>query len=726
MRLYAHSLENASKSDWQTLSAHLAGVADLATDFAAAFQSAPWGTLAGWLHDLGKADSRFQAYLDKCNGLDDTQYDGSRVNHSSAGAAFAMERLGPCHGKALAYLAAGHHAGLPDWHSGQASLQYRLEDDGKPNLEHSRQAIEGLFPTDLVERLPAPPSFLQKNPGGFHLWIRMLFSCLVDADYLDTESFMNPAKAGARSDFASLSQLKARFDDHMAKMTANARPSPVNRVRQEILAACRAAAKRPGGLFALDVPTGGGKTLSSMAFALDHAAERGYQRIIYVIPYTSIIEQTAGIFAGIFGRENVVEHHCNLNPDNESLRSQLAAENWDAPVIVTTNVQFFESLYAARSSRCRKLHNIANSVVVLDEAQTLPPTLLEPCVKVMNQLTRHYGVSLVLCTATQPSPPNLDEPVDIIPASLDLHSRMKRVEYHFPTDLNAPVSWPELAKELTGHERVLCVVNTRRDCRDLFNLMPEGTIHLSALMCGEHRSAVIDEIKQKLKTDQPLRVISTQLVEAGVDIDFPVVYRALAGLDSIAQAAGRCNREGKLKLGNVRVFSPPKRISRGLLGKGEQTTRELRGAEGIDPALPESFTLYFDSFYAKVNNTGSQFKELLEKNVNPDLAFQFRSAGKEFKFIEDQDQQTVLVRYGESPGLLERLRHAGPTRELTRRLQRYAVNLSATMASRMLAGGLLEDIHGVLVQTGSFPGLYDKVLGLDIFREDLPIEDLLV
>jgi CRISPR-associated endonuclease/helicase Cas3 len=348
----------------------------------------------------------------------------------------------------------------------------------------------------------------------------------------------------------------------MEEKTAQAPPTPVNVIRKEVLTACREAARDAAGLYSLTVPTGGGKTLSGLAFALEHAVRHGKSRIVYVIAYTSIIEQTAQVLSEIFGPENVVEHHSNLAPERETERSRLASENWDAPILVTTNVQFFESLYAARSSRCRKLHNLVNSVVILDEAQLLPPELLTPCVDVLNHLTRHYGVTVLLSTATQPALPGLDPAREIVPDKIRLYETLKRTEIRFPDSLQEPTDWETVAEELRRHEQALCVVNTRRDCYDLFRLMPEGTIHLSALMCGEHRSQVIAEIKRHLKEGAPCRVISTQLVEGGVDLDFPVVYRALAGLDSIAQAAGRCNREGRLnaegRLGVVRVFVPPK------------------------------------------------------------------------------------------------------------------------------------------------------------------------
>ncbi|MEI8140245.1 MAG: CRISPR-associated endonuclease Cas3'' [bacterium] len=720
MKYYAHSKEDRPVEEWQGLDEHLQGVAKMAAEFAGVFESANWVWNAGWIHDLGKADSIFQGYLLRENGLDDANYDSGRINHSSAGAALAEDSMGACVGRILAYIAAGHHAGLPDWdanETGNAALSIRM-DEGRENLARIKEYTTAIRKN--FRATPRPPKFVK--PSDFHLWVRMLFSCLVDADFLDTEAFMQPAQPQIRRGFKALVELKPLFDAFMSEKTKNAKKTPVNEIRQEILAACRDAAKQDFGLFSLTVPTGGGKTLSGMAFALDHAVRLAKRRIIYVIPYTSIIEQTAQTLADIFGAENVVEHHSNLDPERETQRGRLAAENWDAPIIVTTNVQFFESLYAAKAGRCRKLHNIVDSVVILDEAQLLPPTLLAPCVDVMNQLVRNYGVTMVLSTATQPALPEIDPPREIIPATLDLYNRLKRTEFKLP-DLKVKTEWGELAKRLQQYEQVLCIVNTRRDCYDLFRFMPEGTIHLSALMCGEHRSSVIADIKQRLNDGLPTRVISTQLVEAGVDIDFPVVYRALAGLDSIAQAAGRCNREGRRAKGEVHVFVPPKSSPSGLLRKGEDTTRELCSMQGFDPHRVEVFAQYFALFYSRVNDTGSRFADWLIKDVNPHLHFQFRTAAENFQFIDDQAQQPVFVRYGASAKWLDQLRIVGPTRENMRRLQRYAVNLSMRTFNQAKADGLLEEIGK---DFWCWTGKYDGVIGLDIFGAGRAPEDLIV
>ena len=617
---------------------------------------------------------------------------------------------------------AGHHVGLPYYSpsdQGCAALKIRLE-QAMTDFRRIRANAQAIG-QDLHWPIK-PPAFVNQN--NCHLWLRMLFSCLVDADFLDTERFMNPLQTEYRGGYPELLVLKKLFDAHMHKVVDEAKPTPVNIERKKVLSACRAAAAQAPGLFTLAVPTGGGKTLSAMAFALDHAVKHGKRRIIYVIPYTSIIEQTATVLSGIFGSENVIEHHSNLDPDKETQRTRLASENWDAPIIVTTNVQFFESLYAARPSRCRKLHNIVESVVILDEAQLLPPELLEPCVEVLKELGSHYGTTIVLSTATQPVLPKIGKPSEIIAEPSVLYERLVRTNILMPPDLTDFSSWQDITDQIQQHDQVLCVVNTRRDCYDLHKGMPHGTVHLSALMCGEHRSAVIGQIKQNLKPGTLIRVISTQLVEAGVDIDFPVVYRALAGLDSIAQAAGRCNREGKLnaqgRLGEVHVFVPPKPAPRGLLLKGENTTRELLALADFNPGHPEAFTRYFELFYSRVNDTGSKFKEMLQRDA-PNLEFHFRTAAKQFRLIEDT-QQPVFVQFGKSDQWLDELRRVGPKRLTMRKLQRYTVNLSKRNFEKEKLDGLLGQLWPGF---WGWIGKYDDCYGLDIFGAGWAPEDLM-
>jgi CRISPR-associated endonuclease/helicase Cas3 len=520
-------------------------------------------------------------------------------------------------------------------------------------------------------------------------------------------------------------------------------------MRAAVLEQCRAKANLPPGVFTLTVPTGGGKTLSSLAFALRHARAYGQRRIVYAIPYTSIIEQTADVFREIFGDDNVVEHHSNVEsaPERESQRSRLACENWDAPLVVTTNLQLFESLFARRTSRCRKLHNLTNSIIVLDEAQLLPVEFLQPILDVLRLLVRDYHVTLLLCTATQPAFARTDcfdparrlrgfdarevtEIIDDVPA---LYRSLRRVEVHRPKDLNAMREWPDIAREIAGHEAVLTIVNRRADARELFSLLrkerPDGLYHLSALMCAQHRSDTIGRIRRALSgrregnpngvEQQPVRVVSTQIVEAGVDIDFPVVYRAMAGLDSVAQAAGRCNREGRLdRSGQVHIFVPPTRPPPGLLRQAEAECRVswsglAPGDDAIDVSL---YPDYFRRLYARDLDT-KRICEALAVGRAGDV--RFRDAAEAFRLIDDKDAATVIVRYatpmsGEDVNaLIGKLEADGPQRWLMRRLQRYGVTVYRHDADRLLHQGdirCVDKCPGLYVQASDV--LYDPMLGV--------------
>lgn len=719
----AHVRQNPDGS-WSEhgLDDHSRGVGDRAGEFAASFGSADWASLAGLWHDLGKFREKFQCYIKKVSGYDpEAHIEGApgRVDHSTAGAIHALEKLGP-QGRILAYLIAGHHAGLPDWNSaeeGQSSLFQRIE-EGK-RQEFLAEALAGSPPQEILDQVR--PTSLPPQ-GSLALWVRILFSCLADADFLDTEAFMDERKSVQRANYPPLHELLSHFDRHMADKGGD---SPVNLIRAEALRQCREKASLPSGLFSLTVPTGGGKTLSSMAFALNHAIRHGKRRVIYVIPYTSILEQTADVFRSIFG-DSVIEHHSNLDPDQEDSRSRLATENWDAPIIVTTNVQFFESLFAARTSRCRKLHHIVDSVVVLDEAQLLPPDFLAPILHVMDDLARNYGVTFVLSTATQPAfaprPkfPGLNKVCELMDDPDALYADLKRVKTELPADFTAPQPWEAIAAQLQQHPSVLCIVNSRADCRELHRLMPPGTIHLSALMCGEHRSQVIAEIKRRLKEGIPTRVVSTQLVEAGVDMSFPLVYRALAGLDAVAQAAGRCNREGELPgKGLVVVFVPPKPAAPGLLRKAQQSGQEVMRLTVGEPLTRERFEAYFRTYYAGLNSLDkADIVGLLDMHNRVGARqgeFNFRTAANRFRLIDEEGQTAVIVYYGESPRLIAAL-EAGSNLEphqrrgLLRKLQRYTVNIREGECKKLLISRDVRIFQGVYVQDSDT--LYHPQVGL--------------
>lgn len=768
----AHVKQNADGSwaDPHYLEDHLNATAKKAGEFAASFGNQDWGELLGYWHDIGKFLPSWQIYLQRKTGYDkDAHIENSsgRPNHSTAGAILAFEcaeKFPPEARKIarlIAYGIAGHHAGLPDWYPDDAGgdLQNRVftsqfggtldtldtsEIDKIKQIPEAKEFLEKKFPKSIPLGITKLGDFETKKEH-FHLWVRMLFSCLVDADFLDTEKYMARDKADDRGDYLSLKELKTRFDTFMETKIAD---TPINKKRNEILEQCRKKANYPSGFFSLNVPTGGGKTLSSMAFALEHALKHDKKRIIVAIPYTSIIEQTAKVFKYgtddeketqerlktgnvLFGEDQVIEHHSNLDPEKEDSTNRLASENWDAPIIVTTNVQLFESLFASRTSACRKLHNISNSVIILDEAQMLPPEHLKPVLSVLRGLVEHFGVTVVLMTATQPalegrigSAPNDFDGITNIAHIIDdpeaLAKDFQRIEISLPPDLSVRSEWDAIALELQKHEQVLCIVNTRTDCRKLHGLMPAGTIHLSAFMCGEERSEVISSIKIKLRNSEPIRVISTQLVEAGVDIDFPVVYRALAGLDSIAQAAGRCNRENKLaeqgKHGKVIVFNPPKSAPVGMLRKGEDACKTIIRTQYVLELTPTLFTEYFHHFYVSLNGFDApRFQERLVEEAD-EFIFQFRTLAYDFHMIDDAAQRSIVIWYenkntgNNSEEWIKRLRFAGPSKLINRRLQRFIVNVPKNMFDGILANKYIEEIHGYWVQ--SDPVLYKPGLGL--------------
>lgn len=595
----AHVKLDGRTGEWRGahgLEEHLQKVGELSGANAAEFQSAGWGIAAGLWHDLGKYREAFQKYIRDASGYERENAhveSPQRVTHSTAGAVHAINQWPSVPGYIIAYLIAGHHAGLADWSGNRGSLQFRLQEAGR---EYS-EAMEAQIPEHLLSAdQPCVPGSA-RNPDSISLWMRLLFSCLVDADFLDTESYMAPERVNQRGRLPKLSELHPVFFERMKDLQKTADDTPLNNTRKSIFDACQRSAAEMPGMFSLTVPTGGGKTLASLGFALEHARLHGKSRIIYAIPFTSIIEQNAGVFRKFLGEEAVLEHHNSLDvdPGAENAGTRLAAENWDAPLIVTTNVQLFESLFASRTSRCRKLHNLVNSVVVLDEAQQIPRDFHEPITRVMQQMADHFGVTWLLCTATQPDlgkqidpfggvlHTGLDDICEIIPEPARLADQLKRVEIEMPSDPDEKTSWESLARQLAVEECVLVVVNKRQDARTLYELLPEeaGTYHLSANMCAEHRSAILRDIRQKLSarrvgSAKPLRVVSTQLIEAGVDVDFPVVYRAMAGLDSVAQAAGRCNREGlSSEPGRVVVFQPEQLPPPGYLRQAAQVTIKL-------------------------------------------------------------------------------------------------------------------------------------------------------
>jgi len=719
------------------LGEHLEAVAVGAAGFSSAWGDTVWARLAGGWHDLGKARLGFQRYVQhERDAHIEARVSGPDKTHSAAGALHAQaefSRLLDAQSAAplarvLQYLIAGHHAGLADWHPSEFDAQGLAARLATPHASTEyTEALSGL--ADMKETVIAPPDakalvsaardlLATPLPLARSLGLRMLFSALVDADCLDTEAHFDTNKSARRASFPPLSHYADQLQLHLRALSqrveaAGQAQSPVMAARAEVQQACIAAAAQPPGVFTLTVPTGGGKTLSSLAFALEHARQNALRRVVYAIPYTSIIEQTANVFANIFGKGQVIEHHsqADAKDGDETTATRLACENWDAPLIVTTNVQLFESLFASRTSRCRKLHRLAGSVIVLDEAQMLPPEFLQPILDTLNVLLARYRISLVLCTATQPvltsrssfdprkALRGLPTPKAIVAAPSILFEQLRRTEIRWPADLSTPTELPVLAEQVQAEPCALVILNTRKDAIELARLLPrESTLHLSAAMCGAHRAQVIGEVRARLAdrskdSDRNLHVISTQLIEAGVDVDFPVVWRALAGLDSIAQAAGRCNREGRLegKLGQVRVVVRPIPKVLGQLRSAAETTVSLR-AEGLANALePEAFERYFRLFYARQKSLDSNgIVDLLSERSGP-MEFNFRSAAAKFKLIDDEGQASLLIPlhrkldgHAHLEPLIGQLARGDTDRWLLRSVQRYVLNIRQRQLDELL------------------------------------------
>ena len=730
----AHVKEENGKWYEHSLEEHLLDVADLAKTFMGT-ESATWLDIAGRWHDLGKYQENWQHYLKSKSGYNPDAHIESaatRVHHSTAGAIHSVKELGDGFGHIIAYLIAGHHAGLGDWEAsetGRGALKYRLESSESEYIDSLK-----MLPSFEILKKPDQLDLPDYTKDCLSLWIRMMFSSLVDADFLDTEDFFDSEKSKQRSQFPSLATIYNRYNTEYSKLIAGADSSELNKIRKDIYQSCLNASKLEPGIFSLTVPTGGGKTLSSLAFALEHAKIHNKDRIIYGIPFTSIIEQNAKVFRAYVGDDAVLEHHSNIEviESKEDRYSRLAAENWDAPLIVTTNVQLFESLHASKTSRCRKLHNLRNSIIILDEAQQLPRDFHAPITHVMQQLSDHFGVTWVLCTATQPdfSPQKdsfgktllegLSNVREIVSNPTELAQNLKRVEVELPSMDTPKIPWKELAHTLSKLDSVLAIVNTRRQAKSLFDYLPtdDGNFCLTANMCAEHRTEVIQEIKDRLKLKRegdkrPLRVVSTQLIEAGVDVDFPIVYRAIAGLDSIAQSAGRCNREGKLaNLGKVIVFKAEEASPIGFLRQGENATIELIASGKLqDPLSPESLMSYFSLMNEKGERDKHDILGLLRPKMSEDspLDISFRSAAEKFKLI-DNNGVAVIVPYkkaGEdiSPvhDWLDSLRRE-PLRSkwVYRKLQRYSITLPQNLTDRMDQQGYFEYVEGLLVLVDSY------------------------
>jgi CRISPR-associated endonuclease/helicase Cas3 len=722
MPAIAHSRNDAGVR--HVLTDHLTAVAALAAEFAAPLAAAELAYALGLWHDLGKFHPDFQQYLR------DVEQPGNRrrhgPDHKAAGVRLAIENGL----QAAALPLQGHHgSALQAWYG-------RTQPATDLALGEARAALA----IDLPR--PTIPNFVGQDARAAEFFLRLLFSALVDADFLDTEAHFQPDKTALRPAPVPLQALWARFAADQAARFAAAEDTAVNRARAAIYEACLAAAPLPPGLFRLTVPTGGGKTRSGLAFALRHALAHGQRRVIVAVPYITITQQTAGAYRAIFeGSEDgrslaplertgdateliVLEHHSGTAEtaseadeyDPTAVRARLAAENWDAPLIVTTTVQLFESMFANSTSRCRKLHRLANSVIILDEAQSLPPRLLEPILDGLRELCAHYNTTVVLSTATQPAfeviePFRALEAREIVPDPARYFRALKRVRYEWR--VAEPLSWEAVAALMREEAQALAICNTKQDALDLLDALDDpGALHLSTLLCGAHRTAVIAELRRRLAAGEPCRLVATQVVEAGVDIDFPLVLRALGPLDSIVQAAGRANREGRLAEGRVIVFEPQNgRLPPGPYKRAAQTARTLLNSGLLDLHDPATMARYFTLLY--------DLEDTDERSIQKArAALDYPAVAERFRLIDDQTISVVITTYGSAAerarvrALLERLRYAPPTRALLRALQPYTVSVWARQAGGYMARGLLSPPTA----EGLAPGLWEWLGGYDPVR----------
>ena len=694
----------------QTVKEHLQGTAKLSAEFAKKFGKEEWGYCCGYLHDIGKYSVEFQHKIRE-NG-------NERIDHSTAGAKVCMETGGIY--PVMSYCIAGHHAGLPNYGSSQdggseATIMGRMKKSLKDYSVYKDEI-------EIPKVTTVPIAYGEtKNPDfALSVFIRMLYSCLVDADFLDTEAFMKNEQI-KRDAGESIEILLQKLEKYVAKWLLNKEIDTVNGRRTEILRNCLEAGKREKGLFRLTVPTGGGKTVASLAFALRHAVHNNMDRVIYVIPYTSIIEQNAQIFRSILGDENVLENHCNVDyGDSEEWNPmKLAAENWDKPVVVTTNVQFFESLFGNKSSKCRKLHNIANSVVIFDEVQMLPTDYLKPCVVMIEELVNSFEASVVLCTATQPAlQPFFQSGIpayELCPRLEEQFRFFKRTTFQ---NLDK-ISEEALIEKLSEEYQALCIVNTKKKAQVLYQaLKGQGVFHLSTSMYPKHRKRVLEEVRRCLNAGERCLVLSTSLVEAGVDLDFHSVYRQLAGVDSVIQAAGRCNREGKRSLEDSNVYVFQFEEQERILGQRKQIdAAKTLVSDGKDISALETIEEYFSFLYHLKSS------ELDKKNIMGQfkgIKCNFLKVAEDFKMIENDTKTVFIPVEEEAQDLLQQLKYQGFTKTSMRKAGQYSVTLYDDVIEKMKDAGMIEL---VAENINDFYELKDKERYTEEFGLDLNIEN---
>lgn len=761
--LYAHSLPRAAEDLWEPLAHHLMGVGERAGSFADRFDAGSLGQIMGALHDIGKCSAAYQRYI-RTPPSDEITARGP--DHSTAGAKEAV-RLYRGAGQLMAFGIAGHHGGLMDGVSLAERQNKTVEDYG--GWEDHAPCLPA--PAELQASMKKLRSNAIEPKFSPFFLTRMLFSCLVDADFLETERFYAaargdaPPERGGRIDSRHREAVRAYMTRHRREDT------PVNRLRSQILDHAVAKAALEPGLFTLTVPTGGGKTLTSLSFATEHALAHGLERIIYCIPFTSIIEQVAEVFRTALGeglQGDVLEHHSSFDWDQAQpagegdiegegasglAKLRRDAENWDVPIVVTTAVQFFESLFAARASRARKLHNLAKSLIVIDEVQSIPVHLLWPCMAALDELACNYGASVVLCTATQPAlrkqdkalplpPPrpgasapaggvglNIPPERELAPDPPGLYEKLRRVRVEW---LQTPVTDAEIAARFAEEPQMLCIVNSRAHARDLFETIRDqpGARHLTTLMCARHRRAVLAEVRADLASGRPVRLVATSLIEAGVDVSFPEVWRAAAGLSNIAQSAGRCNRSGELDgLGRTVVFEAAGREMPPAIAAFYTPAREALRAHSDDPLSLEAIRHYYRALYwlqgydALDCATGSDKSYPILTAIRETIDARgincpFASISDAFRLI-DEAMDPVLIPYdAEARDALRALGQADfPPAGILRKLQQYVVPVPKRVRAVMLANGdaavVREDYGDRFVELKTM-GLYDSVMGLSI------------
>ncbi len=709
----------------QSLTDHLDGTMRLAEGFGAGMGLGAEAGLLGKIHDEGKDTAAFQDYI---HGRKHR-----RVDHSTAGAKSFFEN-GHIGWLQLigAFCVAGHHAGIPDLGSrvdcaGTSTLNGRM----KKCIPSIRQPQQYLIDSTCLDVDHLNTFIENRNALDVMILTRMLFSCLVDADFLDTEAFMNNQPV-RKNEFSSLKEIAAMFWSRLEKDGYFRPKNALNEKRCEILHTCMRKGEGKQGLYSLTVPTGGGKTISSMAFAMKQAMKWHKERIIYVIPYLSIIEQTADVFRAFLGNHAVLESHSQVDYDSlpeegseeagrVAERMKLAAENWDAPVVITTNEQFFESLYANKTSRCRKLHNIANSVIILDEAQMMPVDFLKPCLHALEQLVHYYGCTVVLCSATQPELGRYlqKDPTEIMENVEELFQFFKRVTF----DIDGETDYAEITKKLDECEQVLCIASTKKEAEKIVELLSGETVYLSTNLCPAHRREIIREMKNRLRDGKTCRVVSTSIISVGVDIDFPVVYLQYTGLDSLIQGAGRCNREGRQSLQKSRahIFWTKESKKSLFMRKEKQVTDMIRKKYNAEEMTePSAIRNYFENWYQ--SNEGNLDYREIEKLAQ---SLSFAEIGKRFQLIQDSTKSVFIPFDEKARNIKEQLMMGNRSRQLMRAAGAYMINVRYSKAQgqsdfmKLLTQGQIEMFPGdenlaYLVNMED----YDAELGLKIKSED--------